>query len=527
MDRALAMVRETVGTIGATSFLYETAPELVTDQPSFLNAVALVETRTDDPYALMSSLQAIEAALGRAPRGERQRYGPRPIDLDIVCFGDGSTAIEDGDVLTVPHRLARRRTFVLRPLMDIDPDLVLPATHDCPRATVVRDLWEEAVRDLVEAHGGRPDGAARLLPQRVAPLGRYGTMRMDDPLVGATDGTSPRTAIMAIVNATPDSFSGDGHSAPRRGVDGSVADHIASAVDEGAAIIDIGGYSTRPGHSDVPVDAEIQRLSDALGPILAREDRDRNSGYHVGTEKDTERELLLSIDTFRPEVARSCLDRVAQNGESGVVVAYVNDVMGLRCDPGAMVDVLLGHPGVGIVITHSLGTLRSNVRDPAAADAVWKTEADAESGSSSPRTGGDDDGDNHIVGRVGAALLAAARWIEGRGVPRWRVALDPGIGFGKSPAENALLAGGAARLRRLTSGYPLLIGASRKGFLARAVARRGTAPADVDFMQREIASHAVTAVAAWEGAHMVRVHDVRATRAVIDAVSVMRGGPFP
>lgn len=520
IDEAVRHIAARVGPVVATSFLYETAPQLVTDQPPFLNAVVLVESRIVDPHALMRALQGIEASMGRAPLGERLRYGPRPIDLDILCYDDGVTTVDSVD-LVVPHALLRTRSFVLRPLADIRPDLLVPAGAADAVSVTVDQLWKA----LAAEAGDEP------LPKRVLPLGAHRVIDLDAVARQRTP------LLMAIVNATPDSFSGDGIQAI---ADGSAdvlspATLVERAISLGADVVDVGGYSTRPGHADVSVEEETRRVMRVVSSVSGMlsgngtSDDSRGGDAHAGRGGVTSSgAVLLSIDTFRPEVAQACVEALAPSCDRRGAVAWINDVMGMRCDPLAMVDVLRRHDGVGIVIMHSGGALDSLVRDA-------KTAGDL---LAAPPTD-DDDGVADIVDAVARDLLATAAWAEARGIARWRLVLDPGIGFGKSLADNVALAGGAARLAAAAGGYPVLIGASRKSFLGKAVAAaadnracdagRGRAATDTNSglsnETREHASHAVTAIAAWEGAHVVRVHDVVGSRAVLDVVAALANGP--
>lgn len=496
IDQAVRRIGNEIGPVVATSFLYETAPQLVTDQPPFLNAVVLVKPSDamTDPHTLMGALQAIEVDMGRASLDQRQRYGPRPIDLDILCYDDGATTV-DTDDLVVPHALLRTRSFVLVPLSDIRGALVIPsslATHDddndAPQThpATVDGLWA-ALRSQY------PDDP---LPRRVLPLGARRVFDIDQ----AARACSP--LLMAIVNATPDSFSGDGLCAP--GATRTAAETIARALRQGADVIDIGGHSTRPGHEAVTIKEETRRVLDIVDAIGQTQETPESA---VGA--------LLSIDTFRPEVARACIDALPPSADRDAAVVWINDVMGMRCDPHAMLDLVRQHDGIGIVIMHSRGALDVMVRDRDTAAQLLAHGPLGDAGA--PRD---------IVDVVARDLSATVSWAEARGLPRWRIVLDPGIGFGKTPAENAILAASAERLSTAVGGYPVLIGASRKSFLSRvtAAAARTAGRVDAEPLSdetREHASHAVTAIAAWRCAHIVRVHDVVGSRAVLDVAAAM------
>ncbi len=254
-----------------------------------------------------------------------------------------------------------------------------------------------------------------------------------------------RPRIMAIVNVTPDSFSDGGRFADA----GQVQRHCEQLVADGADILDIGGESTRPGAPVVPADVELGRILPAVDHALT-----------LG--------VAVSVDTRKPAVMRAVL-------ELGVDV--INDVGGLS-DPESLATVA-SHPACGVCIMHMH-------RDPLTMQAM-------------PMAG-------DAVPAVRAFLAAAALRLQSRGVARERIVLDPGIGFGKTVAQNFSL---LARQRELASlGFPLLVGWSRKSSLGAAIGRGGVIPsADA----RLAASVAAALLAVQRGAAIVRVHDVRET----------------
>jgi len=243
---------------------------------------------------------------------------------------------------------------------------------------------------------------------------------------------------MGIVNVTPDSFSDGGQN-----LQSEVA--IAAArrlLDEGAAIVDVGGESTRPGAEAVPLDEELRRVVPVLEGLVG---------------------LPVSIDTAKAEVARRALELGAE---------LVNDVTALRGEPELAGVVADG--GAYLCLMHMLGT---------------------------PRTMQDDPRYDDVAGEVTAFLEERLAFAVAAGIPEERICLDPGFGFGKTPAQNLEL------LRRLdvlsALGRPVLVGVSRKSTLGKLLgdqaATTGTAAASVG-----------AAVAAFErGASIFRVHDVR------------------
>lgn len=255
-----------------------------------------------------------------------------------------------------------------------------------------------------------------------------------------------RPHLMGIVNVTPDSFS-DGGQFP----DASAAiDHGLRLVADGADILDIGGESTRPGAVPVSVKDEITRTVPAVSALAG-----------AGA--------LVSIDTRNAETMAAAID-------AGAVI--VNDVTALQGDPQSL--ALVSERKVSVVLMHMQGDPRTMQSDPRYEDVI----ADV-------RT--------YLAGRLAACLAA--------GIAENAVALDPGIGFGKTVAHNTALLAGLPALAAL--GRPLLVGASRKSFIG-ALGRREPA---TDRLGGSIAA-AIYAVS--RGAQLLRVHDVAATRQALD-----------
>ena len=263
--------------------------------------------------------------------------------------------------------------------------------------------------------------------------------------------TSP--LVMGIVNVTPDSFSDGGTNFDPRAALESARAMLAA----GADIIDVGGESTRPGAETVTPQQELARVLPVVRALA-------ESG------------AVVSVDTRHPEVASACV-------ASGVAV--VNDISGFS-DP-AMV-ALAASGDAGLVVMHMKG-------DP-------RTMQDA------PRY-------DDVVAEVAAYLKAQALMLEAAGVARERIALDPGIGFGKTTAHNLEL------LRRLGEiaalGYPVLVGASRKRFI-------GEITGVAEPRERLAGSLAAAIVAVDAGAAVVRVHDVAETVAALAIARAVRSG---
>jgi dihydropteroate synthase len=247
--------------------------------------------------------------------------------------------------------------------------------------------------------------------------------------------------VMGILNTTPDSFADGG---AHLSVDAAVSAGLGM-VAAGAAIIDVGGESTRPGASLVSVDEELQRVVPVVEQLAA-----------LG--------VLVSVDTSKPEVALAAI-------ASGA--AAINDVTGL--EDQRMRDVC-ADAGVGVVIMHMQGTPRTMQRDPQYDD---------------------------VVNEVTAYLVEGAEAAIDAGIASDAIVIDPGIGFGKTFGHNIEL------MRSLDvfvdTGLPVLLGTSRKGFLGTILesVRGATSP-----HERDGATAASVAVAVASGVKILRVHNV-------------------
>ena len=247
---------------------------------------------------------------------------------------------------------------------------------------------------------------------------------------------------MGILNVTPDSFSDGGrHTDAHRAIEAGLA-----MVSDGAAVVDVGGESTRPYAEPVSEADELARVLPVVEGLVA-------SG------------VVVSIDTSKPGVAAVALEHGA---------AIVNDVTGLRDE---RMRTVCAASGAGAVIMHMRGTPADMQDDPEYDD---------------------------VVGEVAGFLAAQTRRAIESGVAIEGIAIDPGIGFGKSFDHNLELLRHLDRLTHL--GYPVLVGTSRKGFLGRILepVRGPTEPSE-----RDGATAATVAAAVLSGASILRVHDVR------------------
>ena len=241
-----------------------------------------------------------------------------------------------------------------------------------------------------------------------------------------------RTYVMGILNATPDSFSGDGLGADTR----KAVDLALRMESDGADILDVGAESTRPGSVPVSINEELKRLIPALEAISTRV------------------QIPISVDTYKPEVARRAL-------QAGATI--INDQWGLQGDP-AMAQVA-ADSGAPVVLMHNQRGSRYN----------------------------------DLISDIKASLSRSVSAALDAGVSGGKIVLDPGIGFGKTPEHNLEV------LRRLQEikalGFPLLVGASRKSTIGLVLGL----PVD----QRVEGTSATVSLSIREGADMVRVHDVQ------------------
>ena len=266
------------------------------------------------------------------------------------------------------------------------------------------------------------------------------------------DLTAPQ--VMGIVNVTPDSFSdGGAHFGTA-----AALRHCEQLLKDGADILDIGGESTRPGSPPLPLAGELARVL----PVLA------------GAVK---LDVPVSVDTYKAEVMQAALDLGAD---------IVNDVWALR-QPGAA-QVVARHGACGVCLMHMHRDPQTMQAAPMAGDAVPQ---------------------------VLHFLQHAAPDLQALGVQKARIVLDPGIGFGKTVAQNFALL--ARQHELLALGYPLLAGWSRKSSLGAVL--QGAAAAPPPPAERVSASVAAALLALERGARILRVHDVRET---VQALAVWR-----
>lgn len=306
-NEALQLMRKSGIHITRHSCLYETAPAYVTDQPNFLNSAVRAVTQLG-PHELLGALKKIEKEMGRT---DGIRYGPRPIDLDILFYGKLRVSSE---ILTVPHERIWERPFVIAPLMDllgstIDSDTVACWHSFSMHSGGLFDAWEKLGGETLTGKEGL---------KRVLPIGK-----------GLWD-WSTKTSVMGILNLTPDSFSDGGKF---QSVEAAIS-QVRSMISEGADMIDIGAQSTRPMASRISVQQELDRLIPVLEAVVGMPEAEGK---------------IISVDTFYSEVAAEAVSKGAHivNDVSaglldsnmlrvvaGLKVPYI--AMHMRGDPSTM-----------------------------------------------------------------------------------------------------------------------------------------------------------------------------------------------
>jgi dihydropteroate synthase len=266
--------------------------------------------------------------------------------------------------------------------------------------------------------------------------------------------TFDRALLMGVVNVTPDSFSdGGNHLDPVK-----AAEYAVKLTEDGADILDLGGESTRPGAEAVSPKEELKRLL----PVLK-----------IVREKVA---ALISIDTTKAEVAKACLDEGAD---------IINDVSGLR-GSGKKMAAVVKKAEAGFILMHSRGT-------PETMQTLTQYQ--------------------DLTGEILKELAESVETALKAGVDRERIVIDPGLGFAKTAEQNLEI------LRKLKvfqqSGYPVLVGPSRKSFIGAVTGR--------EERDREFGTAACVAECVMQGAQIIRVHDVRAMRDVARMAEAIKG----
>ncbi|KAI0878988.1 Dihydropteroate synthase [Hypoxylon argillaceum] len=434
-----------------TSSLWETEPMYVLDQDRFVNGACEVETELD-PLPLLDALQDIEKSMGRHKIIDK---GPRNIDLDILLYENETVSHPR---LQIPHLLIAEREFVLRPLAELVPNRALDSTRPWK-------LVQDYLNELPPPTTGSVEPLSTLTPLRasVTPLNALRSTRL--------------TQVMAILNVTPDSFSDGGVHLPSPNAGNQIEASEDAEIDDalllsstptpayftslratiqhfiasGATLIDVGGQSTAPGAPEVSVSEELSRVLPAISLI-----RSMPEAAHVS----------ISVDTYRAAVAEAAVAAGAD---------IVNDVSAGLLDEEMLPTV--ARLGCTVCLMHMRGTPATMSRMNEYPNGLIPTLAE------------------ELRERVAAAEMASIR--------RWRIILDPGMGFAKVGDQNLEILRQMPELRRWPGleGLPWLLGSSRKSFVGKITG----VPKPGD---RVYGTAATVTAAVQGGADIVRVHDV-------------------
>lgn len=360
IHKALDLLKKDEGVVIVdTSFLYLSGYQGSHDveDKEFLNVVVKINT-SHSPSSLLRVAKRIEESIGRK---KLKRGDGRRIDLDILFYNN--LVVDSGD-LAIPHSRMHLREWVLRPLGDIDPFFIHPR-YNISVACLLEDYLRKIDYNVpMELEAGEMP-CVRV--ERVIQVGR----RLHK---WESRGS---TLVMGVLNVTPDSFSDGGlhlnlQDAKRR---------FAEMVEQGADIIDIGGVSTRPGADEVEVSEEYSRVIPVLEAV-----------------REINKDVVISIDTTTPEIARECLKRGAD---------FINTTLHTSETP-EMYE-LIASSNVPIILMHSRGTPKT-----------MTSLASSSRGESLLQE----------ISRETNGILMEARK---KGVYKWNVILDPGIGFAKTP----------------------------------------------------------------------------------------------
>ncbi|KAJ3566693.1 hypothetical protein NP233_g6841 [Leucocoprinus birnbaumii] len=504
-----------------TSFLYETAPMYVTDQPAFINGACLIETSLE-PLQLLRLLRVIEPTVGRTPT---IRNGPRVVDLDIIFYDD--LVLDTREIsqrssldnlrgeLVIPHPRLQEREFVLRPLNDVMPSYIHPLLgrnvsyllSKVPKNKSDPLMFKVLPIPDHPSTSKSGDDADIKPPQTLT----YWVHPSSSPALAPNPSPKPKTRVMATLNVTPDSFSdGSDHNSLS-----AALSYVEESERTGSDIIDIGGYSTRPGAAFVTTQEEADRVVPVVRSIRT-------------ATSDTARRIPISIDTFRWEVAEAAILAGAN---------LINDVYaftGPKCLPGEWQQ--------DEEALHALDKMKEIGRKYATPVVLMHSRGDAgQNKDYSSYAYAEQNGTPAIIEGVRTELGDKVdRIVKGKGgLRRWLVTVDPGIGFSKSVADNLELLRNGSRLvtdtiignvgetkrRNPLAGFPTLVGTSRKSFIG-TIFSKAEKGRELQPKERIWATAAGVACAIQQGAMVVRVHDVKEMGDVNTLLSLAVSGAF-
>lgn len=471
--------------VSATSALYTSKPMYFKNQNDFFNGVLKIEFNDKSPHELLKILKKIEYE--HINRVKEFDNGPREIDLDILLYDDISINTSD---LTVPHKSMLERTFVLQPLCElIQPDFIHPVS-----AEPIHDHLKQL---LLGNPNEQIQESSNLI--QVTPIPRF--FENNKPIENLLNfdqiDNKLQTIIMGIFNTTPDSFSDGGKNYNLN--ENEISEKILKLVNDGAKIIDIGGVSTRPGSLEPNEEDELNRVIPIIKII-------RSSPNPIV------KNIIISIDTYRSKVAEESLIAGAD---------IINDIsMGLY-DP-EIFNVVAKY-GCPYVANHTRGTpatmskltnYESNMNEDIIEYFIDPINGQQEYINKDPKI-------TNLINGTSRELSLQILKAFSKGVKKWQIILDPGIGFAKNLSQNLAVIKHAADFKNYSlvvnepnlkenttshsylsfNGLPTLLGPSRKKFLGTIT--KESVPSD-----RLISTAAAVMACIEQRTDIVRVHDV-------------------
>jgi dihydroneopterin aldolase/2-amino-4-hydroxy-6-hydroxymethyldihydropteridine diphosphokinase/dihydropteroate synthase len=455
-----------------TSSLYKSKPMYYLDQPDFINGCLKISTSLS-PHDLLKILKSIEySSLHRIKEFDN---GPRTIDLDIILY---DSFIINTDILNIPHIRMNERSFVLVPLCELlPPDFIHPVTAE-PIHDHLKQLLEETSNKSSNIQESTDLISLIPLPTRFPMLHENAIQKslkfryLEYDLVHL----KTPTQLMAILNITPDSFS-DGSTLNLE--ISKTMEKVDEMVTNKVDIIDVGGCSTRPGSEQPPIEEELKRILPVVKEI----------------KKKYGESVIISIDTYRAKVAEEVIKCGAD---------IINDISGGTFDD-KMYDVIAKY-GVPYVINHTRGNIKTM-----ASLANYKQTDDGKNIKIYNERNSDED---VIVTEVSKELSKLVSKMYSRGIKRWQLILDPGLGFAKNLNENLSVIRNLPFFKQykqydieskeyICFDYiPVLLGPSRKKFIGTITGKETAA-------ERINGTSASITAGIGFGSDIVRVHDFK------------------
>lgn len=466
--------------VTAVSSLFQSEPMYFKDQNPFLNGCIELQTQLT-PRDLLKLCKDIEYK--ELKRVKHFDNGPRSIDLDIILYinGDGRDVLVNDKDLIIPHPKMLERTFVLEPLCEIVPPThIHPITAE-PIVDHLKEIYkmendENEVWKLTPVPKHSNSEEERFLKFK-------SSTSVDTISKVSVRSSTSSTYVMAIVNTTPDSFSDGGDFF--NDVEKQLF-HVKELCNKvlklsNNIVLDIGGCSTRPKSIQATEYEELRRTIPLIKAIRASSD--------IPQDK-----VFISIDTYRSEVAKHAIS---------AGVDLINDVSGGSFDE-AIFDVIAANPSVTYVLSHTRGDVSNMTKltnyDESVNDVVEFINNEENS-----------DDKTKFIRTIGRELASRYEVAMSKGVKRWQIIMDPGLGFAKNDVQNLSIIKQLPQLKNYSiitknnnyvnfRNIPVLIGPSRKKFI-------GTITNDFEPKNRDFATGSIVASCVGFDANMIRVHN--------------------